>query len=867
MSQQAELRKILVVDDEPQVLAAIEDTLEDQFEVLAHTSPKEAIRVLEREPKLMVVMSDQRMPGMTGDEFLGRASAVSDATRMMITGYADLEAVIRAVNEGNIFGYISKPWSPDALKMAIVKAAEHTRLLRELTEEQRLLRNLMNNFPDAIFFKDVQGRYMRINPAHCRNLGVSRLEDAVGRTVGDFYSAAEARERALEDERVFRTAQPLEDKVRRVLMSHGGLRWSSMTKAPILDEKGRVTGLVGIERDVTERQLAEEKVRRLNRVYAVLSEINALIVRVRNREALYQEACRIAVEAGGFRFAWIGIVDPTGERILPVAWGGAENGFLAVAAPRLGTGEHAPDGGSLAAQAIRTGRPIISNDVTGDPRLLFKEHHAASGTRSLAVLPLTVAEKSVGALVLHVDEPGFFDEAEVRLLTELAGDISFALEHIEKSERLDYLAYYDSLTGLANRSLFLEHVKLACDASAHDKAVLAVLVLDVERFRIVNDTLGRQAGDALLKEIAARLQGQAGDTRIARIGIDQFAALMPDVEDEDELARRAEQRIREVFAASYRLGDTELRIAAKYGIAIFPGDGRDADTLLKNAEAALKKAKGTGERYLFYTQEMTDRVGEHLRMETRLREALEREEFILHYQPKIDMETKAIVGLEALLRWNSPEGLVPPGKFIPLLEETGLILDVGAWALRRAAADYRSLGREGLAVPRIAVNVSAVQLRRRDFVDTVKSAVENSAGVAGIDLEITESLIMADTTGNIAKLKALRALGMEIAIDDFGTGYSSLAYLATLPVQALKIDRSFVITMLENPDTMTLVSTIISLAHSLRLKVIAEGVDAEEQAKMLRLLRCDQMQGYLFSKPLPLSDVRPLLRGESLAAR
>jgi EAL domain-containing protein (putative c-di-GMP-specific phosphodiesterase class I) len=329
---------------------------------------------------------------------------------------------------------------------------------------------------------------------------------------------------------------------------------------------------------------------------------------------------------------------------------------------------------------------------------------------------------------------------------------------------------------------------------------------------------------------------------------------------EEQLGRRIEGRLDEIFASPFLVAGTELRISARMGIAVFPGDGADADTLFRNAEAALKKAKATAERYLFYTQEMTERIAEKLSLENRLRQAIEKEEFVLHYQPKVDLENRGIVGVEALIRWQSPElGLVPPMKFIPLLEETGLILQVGSWALRRAALDHRTWAERGLKPPRVAVNVSPIQLRQRDFVRDVEHAIMEGIAPVAIDLEITESLIMQDIHATIEKLILLRKLGLQVAIDDFGTGYSSLAYLARLPVETLKIDRSFVITMLEDPNTTTLVHTMITLAHSFQLKVVAEGVESEEQANMLRLLGCDQMQGYLFSKPLPAEALIALL--------
>ena len=293
---------------------------------------------------------------------------------------------------------------------------------------------------------------------------------------------------------------------------------------------------------------------------------------------------------------------------------------------------------------------------------------------------------------------------------------------------------------------------------------------------------------------------------------------------------------------------------------MYPGDGGHAEALFANAEAALKKAKATGERYLFFAPAMTERIHENLSLENKLREALDKEEFVLHYQPKVDVENRGIVGVEALIRWQSPElGLVPPMKFIPLLEETGLILQVGSWALRRAALDHRAWAERGLKPPRVAVNVSPIQLRQRDFVRDVEHAIMKGIAPVGIDLEITESLIMQDIHATIEKLILLRKLGVQVAIDDFGTGYSSLSYLAKLPVQTLKIDRSFVIAMLEDPNTTTLVHTMITLAHSFQLKVVAEGVESEDQANMLRLLGCDQMQGYLFSKPVPVEALIALL--------
>jgi predicted signal transduction protein with EAL and GGDEF domain len=365
----------------------------------------------------------------------------------------------------------------------------------------------------------------------------------------------------------------------------------------------------------------------------------------------------------------------------------------------------------------------------------------------------------------------------------------------------------------------------------------------------------------LLKQVAARLgRGRGHSGAIARISADHFGAILHDIKHDAEVSHALDDLLNLGFAAPFIVDGSELKIAAKSGIALYPGDGADADALLRNAEVALRKAKTTGEKRVFYTHEMTQIIAARITLETRLRQALEREEFVLHYQPKVDLETRRIQGVEALIRWQSPDlGLVPPMQFIPVLEETGMILEAGAWALRRAVLDHRHWVKQKLVAPRVAVNVSAIQVRQPSFVDVVKDILREGANPPGIDIEITESLIMEDVAGTIDKLKILRDLGMSIAIDDFGTGYSSLGYLSRLPVHSLKIDRSFIDTMADNPDTMTLVSTIISLAHALRLKVCAEGVETDAQASVLRLLRCDEMQGYLVSRPVPLEELTRLL--------
>jgi EAL domain-containing protein (putative c-di-GMP-specific phosphodiesterase class I) len=364
----------------------------------------------------------------------------------------------------------------------------------------------------------------------------------------------------------------------------------------------------------------------------------------------------------------------------------------------------------------------------------------------------------------------------------------------------------------------------------------------------------------VLKAVAERLRRMAGDIdRIARLGSNLYGVMFPEVRSAEELARTIEHA--NLFVEPFDVDGREVRLSAKKGIAISPDDGADADTLYRNAEAALKRAKETGDRYLFYAPQINARVSEQVDLEHRLRKAVEQGELFAHYQPKVDLASRAIIGLEALMRWHGPDGvLVSPARFVPVLEQTGLITEAGQQMLAAASRLYRQWQEKGLKAPRIAVNVSAVQLRRKSFVEDVMKALDGAGGTAsGVDLEVTESLLMSDIDESIRKLRALRDAGLRIALDDFGTGYSSLAYLSRLPLDALKIDRSFVHGMTEHADGTSIITAIISLAQALRLKVIAEGVETEPQAQLLRLLRCDQAQGYLFSPPVPAEKVETLL--------
>ena len=612
--------------------------------------------------------------------------------------------------------------------------------------------------------------------------------------------------------------------------------------------------IVVLVRDVTARKETEARIAYLNRVHAVLSGINTLIVRVRDREELFREACRIAVEQGELGMSWMGIVDNGLDRVVPVASAGMDAEFLTAIGQRLGASSNSSPGNSLPNQVIAEKKIFVTNDSQNDLRNQLGDLHERHGIHSFAILPLLVADHAVGVFVLYAREKGFFHEEQIRLLTELAGDVAFAIEHIEKQERLDYLAYYDALTGLANRSLFLERTAQYMRTAVDGNHKIAVVLVDLERFRNINDSLGRSAGDSLLRQIAQWLTHLTRDPNlVARIDADRFAIVIPKVVDEEEVARLLEKAIEEFHVQSFHLKDKPYRIAAKMGVAVFPDDADDAETLFKHAEIALKKAKVAGHRYLFYTLRMTEAVAGRLNLENQLRKALELDQYELHYQPKIDAATGRISGAEALIRWNDPiTGLVAPGSFIPILEETGLIHEVGRWALSKAVEDYLRWRCAGLSVVRLAVNLSPLQLRDRGFLKEMRRIVSvDTNAAAGLELEITESLIMQDVKLSIANLREVRAMGVRIAIDDFGTGFSSLSYLSKLPIDTVKIDRSFIQELDSAQGGQALVPIIINLVHALNLNVVAEGVETEQQFRMLQLLKCDEVQGFYFSKPLP----------------
>ena len=750
-----------------------------------------------------------------------------------------------------------------------------------------------------------------------------------------------------------------------------------------------------LEQRVTELAASEEHIRRLNRLYAALSETNQAIVHVNERDALFRAVCRIAVERGGLKLAWIGMVDEAGDEVVPVAWNGDWEAWSARIRPfRVHGPRRTP-----VEFAVGEDRVYLSNDLGGEPALEpIRAVLEEAGLRAAVSLPLRVGGRTVGALTLFAGEKGFFDDSLRELVTEMASDVSFALENFEKEERLrasveavrlnsraieatangimitglweqgnpityvnpafERITGYsaaeamgrspsflmgtdveqlgvaeittalreqreaqavlrntrkdgglfwnelsiapvrdasgqathfvciindvterkqyeeqlerqnnqDALTGLASRNLLRDRTGQALAFAARHGRSVALLVLDVDGFKRINDSLGHGSGDALLRAVAERINGcvRKRDT-LARLGGDEFVIVLSDLASLQHVPLLSGRILREI-EKPIRVGSREVSVTASIGVSVFPQDGVDYDTLLRNADAAMYSAKEAGRNtFRFYTADMNEDALRRLELESRLRHARARGELLLHFQPLASMDGSRIDDMEALVRWRGGDGgLILPAAFIPLAEETGLIVGIGEWVLDaacRQARRWQLAGRE----MRVGVNLSARQFRDRNLVRMMRECLEKSGLPARLlRLEITESAVMENAEEAAGVLAELKALGVGLSVDDFGTGYSSLAYLRRFPIDQLKIDRSFVHDI-HHPDSAAIVRGIIGLARSLRLQTVAEGVETAEQREFLTGAGCDLMQGFLFSRPLPPDDLHGLLESTARA--
>jgi diguanylate cyclase (GGDEF)-like protein/PAS domain S-box-containing protein len=434
-------------------------------------------------------------------------------------------------------------------------------------------------------------------------------------------------------------------------------------------------------------------------------------------------------------------------------------------------------------------------------------------------------------------------------------------------QQLLHQSNHDALTGLPNRSLLTDRLDQALRQAERHQSTVAVALVDLDQFKFINDSLGHNVGDALLKNVAERLRECVRDyDTVARQGGDEFVLVISGLPGHGRLADQM-RRILFAVSSAWCYKDVEYSTTCSVGVSLYPRDGADAETLLKNADAAMYRAKETGRNnFQFYSPDMSSKFAARLQTQGNLRRALDRNEFRLHYQPKLELATGRIIGLEALIRWDCPgEGMIPPHRFVPIAEETGLIVPIGEWVLRTACRQVQSLQAEGFAPVVVSVNLSPAQFRQGGLVETVRRILaETGLDPVCLEFEVTESLAMHDAAKFIEELQALKSLGIQLAIDDFGTGYSSLNYLKRFPIDRLKIDKSFVCDIDQDADDAAIVKAIITLGHTLNLRVLAEGVESAKQLNFLRANRCDEVQGFFFFRPLPIDEILQL---QDLTAR
>ena len=617
-------------------------------------------------------------------------------------------------------------------------------------------------------------------------------------------------------------------------------------------------------RTQAEKCRQQRQIEQLAQIVRMQSAMNAAIFRIRDRDELLREACRLATGLGGFFGAVAWVVVGNGRW----AWLKCRTGTALLDSETLerievgsGTG---PDP-SLIGRALRTGKVTVCADISRkDVPIAARERLLARGIRSLIALPLIVDGRRVAVLTLTAQDAAMAEGDELsQLFEDMTVSLSFALRSLEHADAARYLARYDPLTGLAKRALFCERLdaELQLRDDGRPRAQTAVIAFDIRGLGSLNATYGGRVGDLALQSLAERLKRHGGgDERLGHLGAGTFVLIEQTVEpalDSRQLALDAA-----VFDEPFEIDGRKIRLSVSYGAAVHPQDGAAGAVLIQRAETALKRAKESGEHCLHYRLEMSRETSERVALEHKLHAALDEQQFVLHYQPQIDLSTGEIVSVEALLRWrDGDEGLLLPGRFLSILESSGMIVPVGNWALLKAVEDLEGWCRAGYRPMRLAVNVSATQLKQPEFVPGLLALAERLAPLAGfgLDIEITETTLLQDLEGTSRKLQELRQAGIRIALDDFGTGYSSLGLLSKLPVNALKIDRSFVAGLPDDQASVTLVASIVELASAFDLVTVAEGVETAEQVAALRALRCRQSQGFLHSAPVAASELEHML--------
>ena len=686
----------------------------------------------------------------------------------------------------------------------------------ELVQAQRKTEELIETLPNPVFFKGRDGNYLGVNKAWESFFQRSRAS-IIGRPVQALYPhAPEVGERMHAADQSLWAKPGTQTYEATITLPDGTQRDTIYYKATFSGRSGEVAGLIGTIVDITERKQAEKR-------QAMEHAVTRVLASAEDAQIAIPQVIRILGEAMGWRGGALWRWDPAARELKPGGAWGAGSATIDAAALR---------------QALWTPE--------------------RGGTMSL---PLLLGADALGALAFSgaAEEP---DPQLRAMLQSIGSQLAQYLQRTQAEDALRFVATHDSLTALPNRVMFGQRLDHAIHQAKRHARRLAVLFIDLDRFKVINDTLGHEFGDTLLRDVAQRLLAsvRASDT-VARLGGDEFVVLLEEIAAPMYVAGVA-QKLISALSQGFALAGKEYHVSASIGVATYPDDAESAQELLKNADIAMYRAKEQGRNtFQFYAAEQNVHTVERLTLESGLRRALERGQLVLHYQPQVDIASGRITGVEALVRWQHPElGLLPPASFIAIAEETGLIVPIGQWVLHAACAAQRAWRDAGVPSLRMSVNLSPRQFLREELPRDIEKIVASSAvDAAFLELEITEGMVMQDPERAVSVLREIRNIGVHIAIDDFGTGHSSLAYLKRFPIDNLKIDRSFIADIPADRGDTAITQAIIAMAHSLELGVIAEGVETQSQFDFLRAQGCDEYQGYFFAKPLPEDQVRPLL--------
>jgi diguanylate cyclase (GGDEF)-like protein/PAS domain S-box-containing protein len=720
-------------------------------------------------------------------------------------------------------------------------------------DERLSLQTLIDCLHDNLWVKDIESRFVVCNRVTATRMGRSVPADLIGKTDLELLPAEIAQRFFDDEQKIIRTGRPMIDLEEYVYDGAGGKTWILTTKVPVRNARGDVFGVAGVSRDITDRRLA-------NALRDGEAQILEMIAMGASLESILDALSRLVESQLNGILCSVLLLSQDGRRLVH----GAAPSLAPEYIKAIDGVEIGPTAGSCGAAAFRR-QPVIVTDILADP--LWRDYRDLAkpyGYRSCWSTPiLAVSGEPLAVFAMYsrsVRAPNSVETRLVEIAVHIAG---IAIARRRAEERIHFMANHDALTGLPNRVRLNERLVDALQDAAKRGAWAAVAYIDFDNFKFVNDSLGHSAGDALLKTIAERMVAAVGPNDVvARLAGDEFVVLLIDPPKDTPAIGAALQRVRSAIGASTEVEGRCFHVTGSFGVAVYPRDGGTPEALLASADAAMYSAKEAGgDGLVFYVPEINARLRERLTILEELRNADVSRDFVLHYQPQVDLKTGAIFAVEALIRWRHPRyDLAPPARFIPVAEESGLIVPIGDWALREACRQNKAWQRAGLPPISIGVNVSARQFRENHIVCAVAEALaESGLEPQYLELELTESLVMQDVDRAVETMKELRALGVRLSIDDFGTGYSSLSALKRFPVERLKIDRSFIQNLPDDEGDCAVAAAVISLGQKLNLRVIAEGVDTEEQVAFLRENHCDEMQGYHFSRPVEAEAIPALL--------